>query len=161
VPRSALFALSTAVVLVHLRCADIVASVSYSVHRQALLSSLHHAAAIIRHMVSCLLCTRNCPSLDVNACAGSSGRKLRAAVYKPDMCLATTSKDMLRDLLSEVCSGFYRAGLLTELISPSEWYLQALHFVINTGTACFEVARSPFQYLLTAKSEALSCHTSS
>jgi hypothetical protein len=63
------------------------------------------------------------------------------------------SKDMLRDVLSEVCSGFYGAGLLTELISPSEWYLQALHFVIKTGNACFEVARNLFQYLLTAKGE--------
>jgi hypothetical protein len=64
------------------------------------------------------------------------------------------SKDMLRDGLSEVCSGFYRAGLLTELISPSECYLEALHFVINTGNACFEVARNLFQYLLTAEGKA-------
>jgi hypothetical protein len=74
---------------------------------------------------------------------------LHAEVCKPDVCLTSISKDMLRDLLADVCSGFYRAGLLSELIPPSEWYLETLHLIINTGNCWFEVARNVFQYLLT------------
>jgi hypothetical protein len=60
---------------------------------------------------------------------------------------------MLRDLLADVCSGFYRAGLLSELIPPSESYLETLHLIINTGNCWFEVAHNVFQYLLTAEGQ--------
>jgi hypothetical protein len=83
----------------------------------------------------------------------SCTQPLHAEVCKPDVCLTSISKDMLRDLLADVCSGFYRAGLLSELIPPSEWYLETLHLIINTGNCWFEVARNVFQYLLTAEGQ--------
>jgi hypothetical protein len=57
---------------------------------------------------------------------------------------------MLRELLSDVCAGFYRAGLQQEQIPPTRWNIETLHLVLNTGNCRFEVAHNVFQYLLTA-----------
>jgi hypothetical protein len=58
------------------------------------------------------------------------------------------SREMLRDreLLSYVCAGFYRAGLLQKLIPPSRWHIETLHLILNTGNCWFEVARKVLQY---------------
>jgi hypothetical protein len=60
------------------------------------------------------------------------------------------SKEILQELLSYVCAGFYRARLLQELIPSSRWRIETLHLILNTGNCWFEVARNVFQYLLTA-----------
>jgi hypothetical protein len=65
-----------------------------------------------------------------------------AKASEPDVCLTSISEDMLRDRLPDVCSGFYRAGLLSELIPPSEWYLETLHLIINIGNRWFEVVHN-------------------
>jgi enamine deaminase RidA (YjgF/YER057c/UK114 family) len=71
-------------------------------------------------------------------------------VHKVVVQFKDISKEMLRELLSDVCAGFYRAGLLQELIPPSRWHIETLHLILNTGNCWFEVARNVFQYLLTA-----------
>jgi hypothetical protein len=52
------------------------------------------------------------------------------------------SKEMLQELLSYVCVGFYSAGLLQELIPPSRWQIETLHLILNTVNCWFEVARN-------------------
>jgi hypothetical protein len=43
-------------------------------------------------------------------------------VHKVTAQFRDISKEMLRELLSDVCASFYRAGLPQELIPPSRWY---------------------------------------
>jgi hypothetical protein len=71
-------------------------------------------------------------------------------VHKVAVQFGGISKEMLRELLSDVCAGFYCAGLLQEQIPPSRWYIATLHLVLNAGNCWFEVARNVFQYLLAA-----------
>jgi hypothetical protein len=48
-------------------------------------------------------------------------------VHKLSVQVTDISKDMLRDLLADVCGAFYRAGLLQKLFPPQNWYIEALH----------------------------------
>jgi hypothetical protein len=63
-------------------------------------------------------------------------------VHKVVVRIAYISKDMLRGLLGNECEGFHRAGLLQELIPSQNWYIEALHLILNTGNCWFELAQN-------------------